>query len=201
MICASWALASRIRNLLRQRSPPWPNGCHGDFLSARCSWATAFTGSRWRQPAPCPPRLRLRKQCVSGANSWRRSAPSSKNIKNDANSRFWPDGPAYYAALLDSFESQPEFRKSVENFSRIYHDRREEKLDPGEYEWRVNRSSHYFLEEFAIFCCLRQRGFRVMVYPGSFSTLAEVAEGGHPGVPAELSDITVVSLHLKGRRG
>jgi tRNA-dependent cyclodipeptide synthase len=113
----------------------------------------------------------------------------------------WPDCPAYYAALLDSFESQPEFRKSVENFSRIYHDRREEKLDPGEYEWRVNRSSHYFLEEFAIFCCLRQRGFRVMVYPGSFSTLAEVAEGGHPGVPAELSDITVVSLHLKGRRG
>jgi hypothetical protein len=60
-------------------------------------------------------------------------------------------------------------------------------------------SSEYFLEEFAIFACLKRQGLPVMVYPGSFSTLSEIARGEHPGAPEELRDLIVVSLHLKGR--
>jgi hypothetical protein len=60
-------------------------------------------------------------------------------------------------------------------------------------------SSRYFLEEFAIFACLQQQGIPVMVYPGSFSTLSEIARGEHPGAPKELQSLVVVSLHLKGR--
>jgi len=38
-----------------------------------------------------------------------------------------------------------------------------------------------------------------MVYPGSFSTLAEIAECQHPDAPRELRDLVVVSLNLRGR--
>nr|VFK08480.1 MAG: hypothetical protein BECKLPF1236A_GA0070988_1001725 [Candidatus Kentron sp. LPFa]VFK24714.1 MAG: hypothetical protein BECKLPF1236C_GA0070990_1001526 [Candidatus Kentron sp. LPFa] len=57
----------------------------------------------------------------------------------------------------------------------------------------------YFLEEFAVFACLQQQGLPVFVYPGSFSTLSEIAGGLHPGAPRELQDLIVVSLRLKGR--
>lgn len=60
-------------------------------------------------------------------------------------------------------------------------------------------SSDYFLEEFAIFCCLKERGLTVMLYPGSFDTLYEIAAGEHPGAPKELRDLIVVSLQLRGR--
>ena len=112
----------------------------------------------------------------------------------------WPDYAHYHRTVLDFFQENRQFRRSVEDFARIYHDRRTEPLTQAERQWRIARSSHYFLEEFAIFCCLRRRGIQVMVYPGSFSTLAEIASGVHPGAPAELSDITVISLHFKGRR-
>ncbi|GGP55453.1 hypothetical protein GCM10010278_35400 [Streptomyces melanogenes] len=48
-------------------------------------------------------------------------------------------------------------------------------------------------------CCLTRRGLPVMVYPGQFSTLAEIAAGRHPQAPDELRDLTFVSLRLQGR--
>ncbi|WP_407285288.1 hypothetical protein [Streptomyces sp. BP-8] len=68
-----------------------------------------------------------------------------------------------------------------------------------ELERRIRRSSDYFLEEFAVFCCLKERGLQVMLYPGSFDTLYEIAEGRHEGAPKELRDLIVVSLQLRGR--
>jgi tRNA-dependent cyclodipeptide synthase len=105
----------------------------------------------------------------------------------------------YHRRLRGYFEDNEEFRESVYEFGRNYHRNRSDGLAEAELRFRIGRSCDYFLEEFAIFCCLKERGLPVMVYPGSFSTLREVACGIHPGVPAELRDLIVVSLDLKGR--
>lgn len=109
----------------------------------------------------------------------------------------WPEYHDRHRELRNYFDSDPGFRASVEAFGSNYHGRR--RNEATEDELAVRRSCDYFLEEFAIFCCLKRRGLSVMVYPGSFSTLAEVAGGAHPGAPAELREMTVVSLQLKGR--
>ncbi len=105
----------------------------------------------------------------------------------------------YHAHLCSLFQEDPEFRASVERFGRNYHSKHSQSISALERERRVARSSDYFLEEFAIFACLRERGLKVMVYPGSFSTLAEIADGLYPSAPAPLRDLIVISLHMKGR--
>jgi len=109
------------------------------------------------------------------------------------------DYAQYHAALVWLFEHDREFRSSVETFSHAYHTRRPGSLAGMHRLRNQRRSCDYFLEEFAIFCCLQQRGLDVMVYPGSFSTLSEITDGRHPKAPAELRELVVVSLQLKGR--
>nr|VFK68989.1 MAG: tRNA-dependent cyclodipeptide synthase [Candidatus Kentron sp. UNK]VFK73766.1 MAG: tRNA-dependent cyclodipeptide synthase [Candidatus Kentron sp. UNK] len=102
----------------------------------------------------------------------------------------------YHRHLVRLFETDIPFRESVESFSYAYYRGRSTHLDP---EQSIRRSVDYFLEEFAVFACLKQQGLPVFVYPGSFSTLAEIPEGLHPGAPRELRDLIMVSLKLKGR--
>jgi len=106
---------------------------------------------------------------------------------------------AYHDQLVELYRTDERFRASVESFGRKYHVKHATSISEAELERRIQRSSDYFLEEFAIFACLRQQGTQVMVYPGSFSTLAEIADGHHPDAPQELRDLVVVSLHLRGR--
>ena len=82
----------------------------------------------------------------------------------------------------------------------MYHGKRSIHASSEEFERCIAQSSQYFLEEFAVFACLQRRGTKVMVYPGSFSTLAEIANGDHAAAPHELKDLTVVSLCLRGTR-
>jgi len=112
----------------------------------------------------------------------------------------WPEYHFYHRQLRNYFDADLGFRASVEAFGSNYHGRRANDTQSDDDDgFGVRRSCDYFLEEFAIFCCLKRRDLSVMVYPGSFSTLAEVAGGAHPGAPAELRELTVVSLQLKGR--
>jgi tRNA-dependent cyclodipeptide synthase len=104
-----------------------------------------------------------------------------------------------HARLRALFLRDQAFRSSVERFGRTYHGKHSQDVSEAERARRIDRSSDYFLEEFAIFSCLRRRGIGVMVYPGSFSTLAEIAEGVHVGAVQELRDLVVVSLHMRGR--
>lgn len=106
---------------------------------------------------------------------------------------------AHHRQLRALFTEDAAFRASVERFGRTYHGKHSAAVPAAELERRVARSSDYFLEEFAIFACLRERGLKVMVYPGSFSTLAEIAEGLYPAAPQPLRELTVISLHMKGR--
>lgn len=105
----------------------------------------------------------------------------------------------FKAAIEEYFMSSPKFRGSVEAFGRKYHDREWGNLSVAEQAYRLRRSSEYFLEEFAIFACLVKQGINVMVYPGTFSSLAEIADGKFPGMLPELEALTVVSLMLKRR--
>ncbi|MGD1912018.1 MAG: hypothetical protein ACFB2X_14530 [Rivularia sp. (in: cyanobacteria)] len=73
------------------------------------------------------------------------------------------------------------------------------RLDKKQWEYQIDKSNQYFLEEFAIFACLVKRNIPVMIYPGSFSTLTEITDGKHPNVLQELKELTVVSLQLKKR--
>ncbi|MEU6994060.1 tRNA-dependent cyclodipeptide synthase [Streptomyces sp. NPDC046465] len=105
----------------------------------------------------------------------------------------------FHSKLRAFFDEDEAFRSSVEAFGHAYHRKRSYGISKTEWEKRIQMSNDYFLEEFAIFACLKEQGLPVMVYPGSFSTLSEIAKGDHPGAPEELRDLIVVSLHLKGR--
>jgi len=110
-----------------------------------------------------------------------------------------PAYAAHHAQLRALFHRNEVFRTSVESFGRNYHAKHSSHLSEAQSQHRIRRSADYFLEEFAIFACLKDQGIPVMVYPGSFSTLSEIADGRHPDAPRQLRDLTVVSLHLRGR--
>jgi tRNA-dependent cyclodipeptide synthase len=109
------------------------------------------------------------------------------------------DYKVYHDYLISLFNNDSGFRSSVRSFGEEYHSKRSTPFTPEEWEKVVNSSCAYFLEEFAIFACLFKNGFSTMVYPGSFSTLSEIAAGLHPQALDELKNLTVVSLHIKKR--
>ncbi|MEU9121097.1 tRNA-dependent cyclodipeptide synthase [Streptomyces sp. NPDC048506] len=111
----------------------------------------------------------------------------------------WDAYQGYHRVLRDYFDEDAAFRASVESFGRRYHSKHSDGASPEDLERRIRRSSDYFLEEYAVFCCLKERGLPVMLYPGSFDTLYEIAAGQHGGAPKELRDLIVVSLQLRGR--
>lgn len=110
-----------------------------------------------------------------------------------------PDYARYHSELRRQYATDEAFRVSVQSFARQYHRRTWDLLDEETRVRRLDRSCDYFLEEFAVFACLRRRGLGVMVYPGAFSTLEEIARGFHPNACAELHGLTIVSLQIKRR--
>ncbi|WP_372424372.1 tRNA-dependent cyclodipeptide synthase [Salinarimonas chemoclinalis] len=109
------------------------------------------------------------------------------------------DYARYHAELRTQFASDEAFRLSVQSFAQRYHRRTWDVVDEETRARRLERSCDYFLEEFAVFACLRRRGLGVMVYPGAFSTLEEIARGRHPDTCPELRGLTIVSLQIKRR--
>jgi tRNA-dependent cyclodipeptide synthase len=111
----------------------------------------------------------------------------------------YPEYKEYYDSLENLFYSNNAFRNSVISFARNYHVKRQDTLSHQDWENLMSSSCQYFLEEFAIFSCLKKRERSVMIYPGSFSTLSEIAAGKYPEALEELKGLTVVSLHIKKR--
>lgn len=111
----------------------------------------------------------------------------------------YPDYSEYYISLKNLFDQDESFQTSVKSFSKNYQRKKKSQLDKEQWEYQIDKSNEYFLEEFAIFACLVKRNVPVMIYPGSFSTLTEIADGQHPKILQELKELTVVSLQLKKR--
>ncbi|MGG4663462.1 tRNA-dependent cyclodipeptide synthase [Providencia vermicola] len=107
---------------------------------------------------------------------------------------------AFHDKITQSFLLSNKFRVSVEQFSLNYHRHHWKELNESQQQNCINKSSQYFLEEFAIFACLANRGLNVMVYPGTFSSLAEIVNGEHPDIIDELKQMTVISLNIKKKK-
>jgi tRNA-dependent cyclodipeptide synthase len=67
------------------------------------------------------------------------------------------------------------------------------------FEFYVEMSCRYLLEEIAITACLVKYGLSIMVYPGSLGIFKELTLGHYPGIPDCLQNIIYVYLRLKGR--
>jgi len=111
----------------------------------------------------------------------------------------YPDYQIYYTKLQELFEQDISFQASVKAFGENYHRKRRPQLSEKQWEYHIDKSSQYFLEEFAIFACLKRRNIPVFVYPGYFSTLTEIVDGKYPNALRELKELTVVSLHFRKR--
>jgi tRNA-dependent cyclodipeptide synthase len=111
----------------------------------------------------------------------------------------FPDYVQYYNLLQNLFSSNEVFRNSVISFAENYHVKHKDLVSLTKWEKLISNSCNYFLEEFAIFACLKIRGREAMIYPGSFSTLSEIAAGQHPEALEELKNLIVISLHIKKR--
>lgn len=105
----------------------------------------------------------------------------------------------YHSVLTNLFLTNSKFKNSVISFAKSYHEKRQSKITQERWNALIYSSCEYFLEEFAIFAYLKKLGMDGMIYPGSFSTLSEIASGAHPDALEELKELVVVSLHIKKR--
>jgi tRNA-dependent cyclodipeptide synthase len=96
------------------------------------------------------------------------------------------------------------FRALVHAFGGVYQARTARSLtssDAALSEHWLRLAHDYLLEEIALFACLAEDGWPVLVYPGSIDSIIEVAEGRHPGVPAPLGALQFIALWLDAKTG
>jgi tRNA-dependent cyclodipeptide synthase len=102
------------------------------------------------------------------------------------------------------YEQDNAFRALVHSFGGDYQARTARSLDNREVvlNERWQRLAHdYLLEEIALFACLAEDGWPVLVYPGSIDSIIEVAEGRYPSLPAPLRALQFIALWLDAKTG
>lgn len=102
------------------------------------------------------------------------------------------------------YEQDDAFRALVHSFGGDYQARTARSV--GNHEVGLNerwqRLAHeYLLEEIALFACLAEDGWPVLVYPGSIDSIIEVAEGRFPSLPAPLRALQFIALWLDAKTG
>jgi len=105
--------------------------------------------------------------------------------------------------LDDIFESDEDFRKSVEYdaLSFVERQKKHNQHPAVEADVALRLCCRYIMEEVAVFSSLSELGWGVELYPGSeLRVLAEVARGRYPRVPKGLKDRISVELKIS-RRG
>ncbi len=96
------------------------------------------------------------------------------------------------------------FRALVHSFGGDYQARTArslERSDAGLSERWQQLAHEYLLEEIALFACLAEDGWPVLVYPGSIDSIIEVAEGRFPALPAPLRALQFIALWLDAKSG
>lgn len=111
----------------------------------------------------------------------------------------WESYLEHHEQLQQLFHQNSDFRTSIESFGKTYHQKKSAELMQEEWERRMSFSSRYFLEEFAIFACLKRQGNPIIVYPGSLNTLVEIVNGSHPKASDDLKQLIIVSLMIRGK--
>lgn len=104
-----------------------------------------------------------------------------------------------YNSLETLYSYSSQFKKTVEEFAFHFHRQHWEQLSEYQRQYCIHQSSHYFLEELAVFASLSQQKNDIMIYPGSLDALGEIVEGKHQDIVEGLKQLTVVSLTLKRR--
>lgn len=104
------------------------------------------------------------------------------------------------AALEKLFESDSDFRRSVEKDAFAYINR---KSGHGIYaaveaKEAAALSCRYLLEEIAVFSAVSQQGWQVEVYPGpELTTLEQIAKGRYEDIPAGLKSRINVEVNIR----
>jgi tRNA-dependent cyclodipeptide synthase len=102
------------------------------------------------------------------------------------------------------YKQDDAFRALVHSFGGDYQARTARNLGNREVglNERWQRLAHeYLLEEIALFACLAEDGWPVLVYPGSIDSIIEVAEGRYPALPAPLRALQFIALWLDAKTG
>jgi hypothetical protein len=105
----------------------------------------------------------------------------------------------YRAAIHSHFWQNLSFRALVQEFSKSFARRKAESAtnDNASSPWAEQHL--YFVEEAAKFACLVDRGYSLLIYPGSLRAFHDIAEGRYPGLPEALIRLRWLSLHFKKR--
>lgn len=102
------------------------------------------------------------------------------------------------------YERNDAFRALVHSFAGYYQARTARSLGSSDVALneRWQQLAHdYLLEEIALFSCLAEDGWPVLVYPGSIDSIIEVAEGRFPSLPAPLRALQYIALWLDAKSG
>lgn len=105
--------------------------------------------------------------------------------------------PQHMRTLEALYASDRNFQQSVQGFARAYLHRGEEREVSPE---ALATTRTYLIEESALFACLREQDWPVLVYPGSIDSIVDLCEGKFPGAPEPLSRLAFVALEVK-RKG
>jgi tRNA-dependent cyclodipeptide synthase len=94
------------------------------------------------------------------------------------------------------------FARSISDFADLYLGRGD-KLDANPFAVDADAAaviaSAYLIEESALFCCLEEMGWPVLIYPGSIDSIADLCEGRFAGAPEALARLAFLSLELRKR--
>ncbi len=112
-----------------------------------------------------------------------------------------PGFEGYHGKFQELYGSHEGFHRLVDDFAEYYLGRVLARGDDtageepeAERERLRGFARGYLLEESALFTLLCERGWRVMIYPGSIRSFEEIAEGRVPEVPEPLQRIIFASL-------
>lgn len=111
--------------------------------------------------------------------------------------------PAHLAALENLYAQSPAFQASVEGFAQAYLGRGEKLEGAGQQSAETPEAvmcRRYLIEESALFACLRERDWPVLVYPGSIDSIVDLCSGRFGGAPEPLTRLAFVALDVK-RKG
>lgn len=111
--------------------------------------------------------------------------------------------PLYLKQLESLYTLSAEFQTSVEGFARAYLGRGEKIEIPNQNESETPEAimcRRYLIEEAALFACLRERDWPVLVYPGSIDSIVDLCTGKFVGSPEPLTRLAFAALEVK-RKG